>query len=95
VIAAGVELVDHRDISEYVPLIRHDEIDLIFSYSIGALPSPFPLKLLLEESVHQEEPLLFKEGDEHLPYDFLLQIHGILRYAILYGRPHFIKITWL
>jgi hypothetical protein len=30
VIAAGVKPVDHRDISKYVPLIRHDEIDLIF-----------------------------------------------------------------
>jgi hypothetical protein len=56
VIAAGVEPVDHGDISEYVPLIRHDEIDLIFSHSIGALPSPFPLRLLLEERVHQVPP---------------------------------------
>jgi hypothetical protein len=41
VIAVGVELVNYGDISEYMPLIRHDEIDLIFSHSIGALPSPF------------------------------------------------------
>jgi hypothetical protein len=53
VIAAGVKPVGHGDISEYVPLVRHNEIDLIFSHSVGALPSPFPLRLLLEERVHQ------------------------------------------
>jgi hypothetical protein len=66
-IAAGVESVDHGDISEYLSLIRHDEIDLIFSHSIGALPSPFPLRLLFEERVYQKEPLPFEEVDEYLP----------------------------
>jgi hypothetical protein len=63
----SVHYVDHGDISDYVPLIRHDVIDLSFSHSIRALPSPFPLRLLLEERVHREEPLLFEKVDENLP----------------------------
>ncbi|CAH2226449.1 jg9738 [Pararge aegeria aegeria] len=43
VISSGFNPVDHRDIIEYMPFGRHDEVDLVSRGTIGAYPGPFPV----------------------------------------------------
>ena len=50
---SGFHRVDHRDIIEYLPVGRHDEV--IFSSTIKAQLGPFSMLMLSVEGVHHKQ----------------------------------------
>ena len=47
--------VDHRDIIEYLPLGRYDEVNLIFNSTFRAQSGRLPMLMLSEEGVHHKD----------------------------------------
>ena len=58
-IASGFHRVDHKDIVEYLPLGRRDEVDLSFSSTVRAQPGPLSMFTSSEEGVSNSNSNLY------------------------------------